>query len=51
MSIVIKMRDNKWIIQLKDEQWLFEDKQYFEKNLRDLIELKEKYGKIKREDY
>ena len=41
------MCDGKWQIHIGDEIWQFETKKEFEETLKVLINIKDKFGKIK----
>lgn len=51
--IKLKMHQHKWRIKIGErcrddcgEEWEFETKKEFEENLKKLIEIKDKYGKV-----
>lgn len=46
--ITIKMNNEKWRLAIGDEVWEFETKKEMMKVLEQLIDFKEKYGKITR---
>jgi len=47
--IKIKMFQEMWKIHIEEEVWQFETKKEFEETLKKLIDLKDKYGRLKRE--
>ena len=47
--ITIKMRDGKWILQLGDEIWQFENTSDFRTCLDELIIMKDTFGRLKNE--
>ena len=49
MGIKIKQAGTKWRISIEDEEWEFESRAEMEKNLKTILDMKEKKGQIKRE--
>ena len=49
MSIKIKQQQEKWIIQLDEETWQFQNRKEMEAGLKQLLDLKEKKGNIREE--
>lgn len=47
--ISIRQRDKKWRIQIRDEEWEFPDRKNMEKMLKEILDTKEKFGKISQE--
>lgn len=48
--ITLKQRNTKWRIQIGDEIWEFKDLKELQHNLNILLEIKNKYGQLKREE-
>jgi hypothetical protein len=46
MGITITQRGEKWRMRIQDEVWEFENKETFEKHLKEVLDLKEKHGRI-----
>lgn len=47
MAIKIKQRDNKYVLEIEQETWLFEDRKALYLAIEDILNLKDRYGKIK----
>jgi hypothetical protein len=47
--ISIKQRQDKWRMEIKEEEFEFENKEELLKQITSFLELKNKYGKIKHE--
>lgn len=47
MAITIKQRGEKWRMIIQDEELEFENRKKLDENLKTILDLKEKYGKIK----
>lgn len=45
MAIEIKMRNDKWRIKIKEEEWEFNENE-FNEELYKILSLKKKYGRI-----
>jgi len=50
MSIKIKQQQEKWIIELEQEVWQFANRKEMELGLKQLLDLKEKRGNIKKNE-
>jgi hypothetical protein len=48
MTIKISMAQEKWRIEINEEVWEFPDKEEFGRELKDLLDKKEEYGRLKR---
>jgi len=49
MTIQIKLYNNKWQIQIENEIWEFDNLVEMQKNLNKILEMKDKFGRIKEE--
>lgn len=47
MAIKIKQNNQKWRLNIEDEEWEFETRAEMEKGLKILLDLKERKGNIK----
>lgn len=47
MSIVIRQRNQKWRLEIREEEFEFENRSEMEMALKDILEMKEKRGQIK----
>ena len=46
MSIKIKQQNQKWVLELNEEVWEFDNKREMEYALRQLLDLKERKGNL-----
>jgi len=49
MSIVIKQTGDKWRLELRDEEWVFESREDMEKGLKILLDMKNK-GRVRKNE-
>lgn len=47
MAITIRQRDKKWRIEIREEEFEFENRKEMEKFLQELLTIKEKRGQLK----
>lgn len=47
MAITIRQRDKKWRIEIREEEFEFENRKEMDKFLQELLAIKEKRGQIK----
>jgi len=48
--IAIRQRDGKWEVEIREEKWQFETKQEMKDCLGSILDMKEKYGQLKKEE-
>jgi hypothetical protein len=41
------MYEGKWVVEITGELWRFDDLNELQKNLKEILELKDKFGRIK----
>jgi len=51
MAIKIRQQQQKWVLELEAECWHFESRKEMEAGLKQLLDLKEKRGNIKKNDH
>ena len=47
MGIILKQHQGKWKIEIEHEEWEFMTKTDFDKALKDILEIKDKNGRIR----
>lgn len=49
--IAIKMKDKKWIIEVKDEAWSFDSLEEMKSELEHLLTMKDNFGRFVKNEY
>ena len=47
MAIEIKQHQSKWRIKIEHEEWEFENRETLDKNLKQILDIKQSSGRIK----
>jgi len=51
MSITIKLKDKKWLLEIKDEAWAFESLEEMELELKHCLSMKDNFGRLIKNEY